>query len=68
MWGDKLQALGLTLVTTENPISTTVVSTIHGAKSHSRRSNSIGKERSIEVSLKSPSQSEITHPTGLRDQ
>jgi len=62
MWGDNLQALGLTLVTTENPVSTTVVSSIYGAKCHSRRSNSIGKERSIELSKVRANQKLRTQP------
>jgi hypothetical protein len=62
MWGDKLQALELTLVTTENPISTTIVS-IHNAKRHSRRSNSIDQGRNVEFPKIRTNQKLRTQPT-----
>ena len=62
MWGDKLRASELTLVTMENPISTTVV-TINSLKRHSRRSNSIGKERSVEFTKVRNNQKLRTQPT-----
>jgi hypothetical protein len=62
MWGYKIQALVLTLLPTENPISTTVVS-IYNAKHHSRSSNSIGKERSIEQLKVRTNQKLRTQPT-----
>ena len=53
MWGDKLQALVLTLVSTENPISTTVVS-IHKGRHHSRRSNSMIRNEALNTRKSEP--------------